>query len=102
MCVSVLWQKVQEVISSVFPITVIVIILNFTIAPIDTSLFLRFLLGAVIITIGLGIFLFGADLAIQPIGMHMGSAITKRKNLPLLLVSGLVLGFFINVAEPDL
>ena len=97
-----LWQKVREAVSSVLPITVIVTILNFTIAPVGTELFLRFLLGAAAITSGLGIFLFGADMAIQPIGMHMGSSITRQRSLFLLLSSGLILGFLINVAEPDL
>ncbi|NLP18549.1 MAG: DUF1538 domain-containing protein, partial [Firmicutes bacterium] len=97
-----LWQKVREAVSSVLPITIIVVILNFTIAPIGTELFLRFLLGAAAITLGLGIFLFGADMAIQPIGMHMGSSITRQRSLFLLLFSGLLLGFLINVAEPDL
>ncbi|HKM38718.1 MAG TPA: DUF1538 domain-containing protein [bacterium] len=97
-----LWQKAREAISSVLPITIIVLILNFTVAPIGRDLLYRFLVGAFLITAGLGIFLFGTDLAIQPIGMHMGSSITKRKSLMLLLAAGLVLGFLINMAEPDL
>lgn len=84
------------------PITIIVLILNFTIAPIETYLLWRFIIGAIFIIFGLGIFLFGADLAIQPIGHSIGSSITRKKNLLLLLISGLALGFLINVAEPDL
>ncbi len=95
-------QKVKDVVFAVLPITVILLILNYTIAPIGKALVWRFILGAVFIIFGLGIFLFGTDLAIQPIGQHMGSAITKKKSLTLLVVSGIALGFLINIAEPDL
>lgn len=95
-------QKFKEVVSAVLPVSIIVLILNFTVAPIGTELVLRFIVGAIFIILGLGIFLFGADLAIQPIGQHMGSSITRKRNLTLLIISGIVLGFFINIAEPDL
>lgn len=95
-------QKLREVVSAVLPVTVIVLILNFTIAPIGKELMGRFILGVIFIIFGLGIFLFGADLAITPIGHHMGDAITRKKNLVLLILSGVILGFFINIAEPDL
>ena len=95
-------QKLKEVVLAVLPVSVIVLLLNFTIAPIGTDLIWRFIIGAIFIIFGLGIFLFGADLAIQPIGQNIGSAVTKKKNLPLLVFSGLALGFFINIAEPDL
>jgi hypothetical protein len=95
-------QKFKDVVFAVLPVTIILLILNYTIAPIGRELVWRFIVGAVFIILGLGIFLFGADLAIQPIGQHMGSSITRKRSLPLLLTAGLVLGFFINIAEPDL
>lgn len=95
-------QKVKDVVLAVLPITVILLILNYTIAPIGRDLVWRFIVGAVFIIFGLGVFLFGTDLAIQPIGQHMGSSITRRKSLILLVISGIALGFLINIAEPDL
>jgi len=95
-------QKFKDVVFAVLPVTIILLILNYTIAPIGRELVWRFIVGAIFIILGLGIFLFGADLAIQPIGQHMGSSITRKRSLPLLLTTGLVLGFFINIAEPDL
>ena len=95
-------QKFKDVVFAVLPVTIILLILNYTIAPIGRELVWRFIVGAVFIILGLGIFLFGADLAIQPIGQHMGSSITRKRSLSLLLIAGLILGFFINIAEPDL
>ncbi len=95
-------EKFKEVIFAVFPITIIVLILNFTIAPIGGNLIGRFIVGAIFIVIGLAIFLFGAEIGIQPIGSLMGASLTKRKKLWIMIFFGFILGFLINVAEPDL
>ncbi|MDD4189431.1 MAG: DUF1538 domain-containing protein, partial [Eubacteriales bacterium] len=99
---SVLLSKIKEVLYSVLPITIIVLILNFTIAPLELSLIVRFLIGAILIIIGLSIFLFGVDIGITPIGNVLGSSIAKKNKLWIVVVAGLVLGFIISIAEPDL
>lgn len=99
---SVFLEKFKEVISSVLPITIIVLILNFTLTPLSTSLITRFIIGAILIIIGLTIFLVGVDKGITPIGNHMGSTITKTNKLWFVAIVGILLGFFISVAEPDL
>ena len=81
---------------------VIVLILNFTIAPLESALLLRFFIGAALIIIGLSIFLFGIDIGITPIGKAMGSNIVKTNKILIVVIAGLILGFFISVAEPDL
>lgn len=95
-------SKLKEVIYSVLPITIIVMILNFTIAPLESSLLARFLYGTVLVIIGLSIFLFGIEIGITPIGNSMGSTIVKTNKLWIVVIAGLILGFFISVAEPDL
>lgn len=87
---------------SVLPITIIVLILNFTLTPIDTNLLIRFIIGTVAIVIGLSIFLVGVDIGVTPIGNIMGTNIAKTNKLWIVIVAGLLLGFFISVAEPDL
>lgn len=63
---------------------------------------IRFLIGATLIILGLTIFLIGVDIGITPIGNRMGSAIVKTNRIWIVVVAGLLLGFFISVAEPDL
>lgn len=99
---NVLLKKFKEVTLAVLPITIIVLILNFTIAPIGLESVWRFIVGAVFIILGLGVFLFGADSGIQPIGSLMGSALTKSKKIWIMVVFGIILGFLITIAEPDL
>ena len=63
---------------------------------------MRFLFGAVLIVVGLTIFLLGVDISIAPIGNVMGTTITKTNKLWVVAIAGVILGFFISIAEPDL
>ena len=99
---SVVFDKIKEVLSAVVPIMILVIILNFTFAPLPGALMFRFILGAVFIILGLAILLLGVDLGFMPFGNHMGSSFIKSNNLLYIIIIGFILGFFINFAEPDL
>ncbi|MBM7553983.1 DUF1538 domain-containing protein [Thalassobacillus pellis] len=98
----VLGSKLKEVLYAVLPITVLVLILNFTLAPLDSSLIISFIIGAVLIIVGLSIFLFGVDIGITPIGKTMGKTIAKTNKIWIVVAAGLLLGFVISIAEPDL
>ena len=102
MGLNALTSKFKEVLSSVLPITVIVLILHFTITPLEHHLLLRFLLGSFLIIIGLAIFLLGVDLGITPIGALLGEVVAKTNKLIIVIIAGLILGFMISIAEPDL
>ncbi|MCM0650217.1 DUF1538 domain-containing protein [Clostridium swellfunianum] len=95
-------QKLKEVLSSVLPITIIVLILNFTISPLATPLIIRFIIGTVMIIFGLSIFLIGVDIGVTPLGNLLGSSLTKSNKLWIISVAGIILGFFISIAEPGL
>lgn len=87
---------------SMLPIVLIVVVLNFTLVPLEPQVFNAFILGAVFVFFGLAIFLFGADLGIGEMGEHMGSSLAKTNKFKLVIGAGALLGFLITVAEPDL
>lgn len=99
---NVITTKFKEVISSVLPITIIVVVLNFTLTPLEPLQLIWFIIGALLIALGLTIFLLGIDIAIIPIGNMLGKAIVKPNKLWFLALAGVVLGLFISIAEPDL
>lgn len=99
---SVLVSKLKEVLYAVLPITMMVLILGVTLVPLDASLLIQFIIGAVFIIIGLSIFLFGVDAGITPIGHVVGSTIAKSNKIWFVIIAGILLGFFISIAEPDL
>ena len=88
---------------SALPITLIVYALSLT--PLfdftETEL-ITFTIGAVLLVLGIGLFNLGADLAMTPIGTHVGSGLSKQRKLGLLLAVCFVLGMLITIAEPDL
>ena len=93
-------EKCKESVISVVPIVVLVLLLHLTVAPLGDAL-PRFLAGAVLFIIGLGLFLVGADIGVLPVGQKVGSTLTEKRNLSLMLAVGFVVGFIITVAEPD-
>ena len=95
-------DKVKESAISVLPIVLIVTLLCLCIAPTKPELLLCFLIGALMIVLGMGLFSLGAEQSMTPIGNKIGTALTKTKNLPLILGVSFLLGFAITIAEPDL
>ena len=95
--------KLRESFISVLPITVIVLILSFTpLAPLSGMERAVFGVSAIFLVLGIGLFNLGADLAMTPMGEHVGSGLTKSKKLIVLLSVCFVMGVLITVAEPDL
>ena len=95
-------NKLKETIFSVVPVMAIVLILSLTVAPIGTMLTVRFLIGGVLLILGLTAFLMGVDIGIQPIGERTGASLVAKRNLVLLLAVSFVIGFLVTVAEPDI
>lgn len=98
----ILLNKFKEVSFSVLPITLLVLIMHWFLVPLDSDVLARFLIGAVLVILGLGIFLFGAELGIVPIGTLMGKSVARTNKVSVVAVLGVVLGFLITFAEPDL
>lgn len=63
---------------------------------------IRFIIGAIIITLGLSLFLLGVDKAITPLGSQVGEATAKSNKLWIVLVVAFSLGIIISIAEPGL
>lgn len=98
----ILINKFKEVSFSVIPITLLVVVLSFLLVPLEKDVFIRFIIGAVTVIIGLGIFLFGVELGVSPIGNYMGKDIAESNSSIYVPILGFILGFLITIAEPDL
>ena len=97
-----LLEKLREALVAVMPIIVIVLILCFSVAPISPSILLCFLIGAVLLVLGMMLFTLGAELAMTPMGEKVGTCMTKSKKLSVIVSLSFLLGFIITVSEPDL
>ena len=93
----------MEALVSALPITAIVYVLALTpFFDFTGTELITFTVGAVFLILGIGLFNLGADLAMTPMGTHVGSGLSRQKKLGLLLGICFVLGMLITIAEPDL
>ena len=99
---NIIREKSMEALASILPIFVIVLLINFFIHPLGNTVLTAFVMGTLIVYVGLAIFLIGVETGIGPIGTHLGRAIAKSGRIPVVIGAGLLLGFFISIAEPDL
>ena len=95
-------EKFTETLKAVFPIIVIVLLLCFTIAPISPSIVMAFLIGGVLLIVGMLLFSIGVDLSMTPMGERVGTTMTKSKKLSIVILVGFIMGFVITLSEPDL
>ena len=95
-------EKFRETLLAVLPILFVVLIVHFFFVPFPINQLVRFIIGSLLVMIGLSLFLVGVDLGITPLGSLTGTNLAKTNKLPLILVSAFILGFFISIAEPAL
>ena len=95
-------EKLKEAAASVLPITLIVTLLCLAFVPVRNGLLLAFLLGSLLLIVGMGLFTLGADMAMSRIGSSIGAKLTRSRKLWLIILVSFLLGTAISRAEPDL
>ncbi len=101
--IKALRKKLGEALTSVLPVTAIVFILNLTpLVSFSKKELIVFLVSSLLLILGIALFNLGADLAMTPMGEHIGIGLTKTKKLSLLLIVCFAMGVLITIAEPDL
>ena len=101
--IKILLKKLSEAFVSVLPVTAIVFLLNLTpIVNFSGREIMIFLISSLFLILGIGLFNLGADIAMTPMGEHIGAGLSKTKKVGLLLSVCFAMGLLITVAEPDL
>ena len=95
-------EKLTETLKAVLPILAIVLLLCFSIAPIPPSILMTFLIGAILLIVGMLFFNVGVELSMTPIGERVGTVMTKSKNVFVIILISFIMGFIITISEPDL
>ena len=95
-------EKLKESLTSVLPITLIVLALSLTLVPMEVGTLALFLAGAALLILGMGLFELGAEMAMTPLGRGLGTGMIRTKKLWLIVLGCFFMGFIITVAEPDL
>ncbi|WFR55219.1 DUF1538 domain-containing protein [Anaerocolumna sp. AGMB13025] len=94
--------KTKESLTSVLPISVLVLILHLTIVPMPSGALTMFFIGAVLLIFGMGLFTLGADVSMMIMGEKIGAYLTQSRKIWLLIPVTFLMGVIITIAEPDL
>ena len=94
-------KNLKEVVIAILPMTLLIVILTFIFAPLDSDEMISFLFGAGIMMIGMTLFLFGTDYSMMEVGRLVGKYMIKKKSLTILIALGFMIGIVITIAEPS-
>ena len=95
-------EKLRESISSVLPITLIVLALSLTVAPMSPANMLLFLIGVVFLIAGMSVFTLGAEMSMQQLGAKVGTKMATSGKIWLMAFISFIIGILVTVSEPDL
>ena len=95
-------EKTMESLSAVLPITGIVLLISVFLVPMELGSLVMFVVGAVMLIVGMLFFSIGAEMAMTPIGEGIGVQISRTRSIVLILLTGFVMGAIITISEPDL
>lgn len=95
-------EKIREAITSVLPITIIVLLLGVLLIPMEIGAVALFLAGAVFLIVGMGFFQLGAEMSMTPLGEGIGGRFLKIRKLPFIIGIAFLMGVLITISEPDL
>lgn len=95
-------KPMRESLTSVLPITAIVLLLCFTVTPVSNNAMMAFLVGSLLLIVGMGLFSLGSEMSMIPLGEAVGKEITRSKKVWIIVAISFLIGVIITVAEPDL
>jgi hypothetical protein len=95
-------KKIKESVLAIVPISVIVLVLHFAVAPLSEGMLAAKLVGMVMLLAGMTLFLIGVEMFMLPVGRHVGAALISAGKLPLVVVALFVFGSAAAIAEPDI
>lgn len=96
-------EKLKESVFSVLPIVALIFIVQlFGFIHLTGQEIILLLSTSVTIILGICFFNVGAEISIAQMGEQVGSGLTKKNRLVLLVIVCFLLGVLITIAEPDL
>ena len=99
--ITLLKLKLSETLRAVAPLIVVVCVLQFTVVGASAEIFLQYLVGSVLVTLGLLLLLTGIDFGSLPMGRFIGAKLAETRSLTLVLTVAFAVGFATTAAEPD-
>lgn len=90
-----------EVAGPILPVALLVVFLQLAVVDVSGRLFARFLIGVVLVVVGLFLFLTGVNMGLIPVGEYIGAHLPERVKPWVLVVVVFMVGLVSTIAEPD-
>lgn len=103
-----LLKKLKESLLSSLPVMLVVLVIYLIGVFNPGERFLEpqdgviFLISSILIVIGMWLFSIGSEKSMSKIGEYLGSSITKKQSIIMLIIVFFLVGAFVTIAEPDL
>lgn len=94
-------KQLIEVFQAVLPMVGLILILELTCLSLPIMSIFRFLIGTLLVIIGMFLFLFGAKISLLSMGEAIGAQLPQKMSFPLILIVSGIIGFIVTMAEPD-
>ncbi|MDR0347528.1 MAG: DUF1538 domain-containing protein [Coriobacteriales bacterium] len=92
----------KEALTAVLPVAAIVFALTVFLVPVSAGAMLMFVIGAILLVVGMGLFTLGAETALLPLGADVGVTMTATRKIVIVAAVSFTTGTIITSAEPDL
>lgn len=99
---AMLWRLTLGSIRDVSPVVLVIVFFQIVVLQQPASELLGLIEGAVLVLVGLTLFVYGLELALFPIGEALAYELARKGSFVLLLVFAFLLGFGTTLAEPAL
>lgn len=98
---TLLRTRLPEAAKAVAPLVGVVCVLQIVFVQAPAALFVQFLTGSLLATVGMLLLFVGIDGGILPMGRFIGAELPRKGSVWLILGVAFALGFATTVAEPD-
>jgi hypothetical protein len=99
---ALLWRMMLGSIRDLAPVVLIILFFQIVVLQQPAAQLLGLLEGALLVLVGLTLFVYGLELALFPIGEAVAYALAQKGSFPWLLAFSFLLGFGTTFAEPAL
>lgn len=95
--------KLKDSLLSTLPVLVVVLVLYFAkVANFESNMLWVFGISVIFVIIGMWLFNLGSENSMSRMGELIGSSVTKKRSMVMLVIVFFLFGAFITMAEPDL
>lgn len=94
-------QTALEVAQALLPISIAIVILQYTVVKMPGPIFTQFICGILMTALGMVLFLLGVKIGLMPMGEAIGNEIPQRGSLLYVFGIAFLVGFAATIAEPN-